>query len=349
MTKTFMMSIYGFPYEAAHSSIMEERMVDAHYRDLQGHAVYETISKYADLLEIHLRSFLEGRHGSLDGGEGEGEEEVDLAEVLYDIIYTASSQAFFSPSFPSHATIRPFLAFDDAVPVLALGSLPNILRRSAVSKRETLKDCVENWLATITHEDLEMMFSGERNNLETAKSEGWAVRDRVGLVLGELWALEANAPYAAIWTIVEILRDPTLLAEIREEIVNAISTQVPPTLSTLVHLSQSQLLTTLPLINATIQETLRFHTASFSLRVVENDLTLPLPNGTGVALAAGEEVVVATRTCQIDPAGAWGDDAAVWDGKRFLRKEKERGSMTPFGGGTTIVSRFTQSQTLWQD
>ena len=310
-------------------------MIDAHYRDLQNHTVYETISKYADQLEIGLRSCLD------EMGDMNGEREVDLGEELFDIIYTASTKAFFSPSFPSHATIKPFLAFDQVVPILALGSLPNILRRPAIRQRENLKDRVEDWLATVTHEDLETMFVGERDTLETAKSEGWSVRDRVALVLGELWALEANAPYAAIWTIVEILRRPKLLAEIREEVVTAISTQVPPTLSTLLHLPQSQLLTTLPLINAAIQETLRFHTASFSLRVVENDLTLPLPNGARVALIVGEEVVVATRQCQIDPASAWGDDAAVWDGKRFLRTEKERGSMTPFGGGTTIVSSFS--------
>ena len=138
-TKTFMTRIYGLPCEVVQSEVVAEIMLDAHYRDLQSHAVYATISRYVDLLEIHMRSCFD-EVGEKNGGE------VDLSEMLYGIIYTASSKAFFSPSFPSRGTINPFLAFDQIVPLLALGSLPNILRRPAIAKREHLKDCVENWL-----------------------------------------------------------------------------------------------------------------------------------------------------------------------------------------------------------
>jgi len=132
---------------------------------------------------------------------------------------------------------------------------------------------------------------------------------------------------------------------LREEIDQAITSLSPPTLSTLLHLPQPRLITTLPRINASFQETLRYHTSSYSLRVVQADTILPpslIGNNTGFSLRKGEEVVCVSRTNQVDKDSDWGKDADVWDGERFLNEKRQKGSMMPFGGGISMVSKSTQ-------
>lgn len=140
---------------------------------------------------------------------------------------------------------------------------------------------------------------------------------------------------------VEILRKPHLIQTLRDEIGSATKQLEEPTLESLLAQGQAELVKLLPQLNACFQETLRFHTSSFSLRVVEEDSVIPAKlTGTplGYSLKKGEQVICVTRKNQVDPTGDWGHDANVWDHERFLGQDRMKGSMMPFGGGVSMVS-----------
>ena len=147
---------------------------------------------------------------------------------------------------------------------------------------------------------------------------------------------------AGIWTLAELIRRPSVLTTLRTEIADAMSSLDPPHLSTLLHLPQTELIRLLPQLNAAFQETLRFHTSTYSVRIVMESMTLPAAlcgNGigseTGIGLCEGDEVICVTRKAQVDPAGEWGPTAGVWDHSRFF-KDGKKGSMNPFGGGVSM-------------
>jgi len=146
---------------------------------------------------------------------------------------------------------------------------------------------------------------------------------------------------------VEIVRRPSLVASLRNEVHQAIAALSPPTLSTLLHLPQAELVTTLPQINAAFQETLRFHVSTFSLRLIEVETVLPASlcgNETGLRMKKGEELICVTRMNSIDHEGDWGNDADKWEPERFLDGKGRKGTMSPFGGGVSMVSGLVISR-----
>lgn len=148
---------------------------------------------------------------------------------------------------------------------------------------------------------------------------------------------------AGIWAAAQIARRPQLQAILRDEVNHAISGLSPPTLSTLLHLPNQDIINALPRIQAVFQETLRFHTASFSIRIVTEDITLParlcgegIGAKQGLKLYAGEYAVGVTRASHVDPNGEWGADVDQFDPERFLSQGEKRPAMMPFGGGTSM-------------
>ena len=109
--------------------------------------------------------------------------------------YSASSKTFFSPSFPAAATKNNFLAFDKGVPFLTLTSLPTVFRSPAIGAREKLLTQIGEWWATVTPEDRKLFAPSLTAMIEVSSAEGLSQRDWASLMITELWALEANAPY----------------------------------------------------------------------------------------------------------------------------------------------------------
>ncbi|ORY31866.1 cytochrome P450 [Naematelia encephala] len=326
--------VFGMTHTVAFSQAMSDRLFPDHHRALQLVNIGELIQKYTTQLEELVLSKVDEADGA----------EVDLFEMVYEIIYTASAKAFFTPSFPARTTFKPFIAFDRAFPILNLARLPITMRSQAISAREKILTMLEEWWETTTELDRAAMAPAVCVQWEIAKDEGWSKRDWATVLLAETWALEANAPFAGLWTVIEVLRRPQVLASLRAEVSSTISKLDPPEISTLMHLSQPELITLLPLLNLALQETLRVHSSSFSIRVAEYDTTFPAAvcEGRELSVKKGEEIICVTRPGNIDTTGAWGTDAEIWDTERWIgddaddEKGKARGPMFPFGGGSSM-------------
>ena len=111
--------------------------------------------------------------------------------------YTASSKAFFSPSFPAAETQKTFIAFDKIFPLLNQTKVPLFLRTAAAGSREKLLADIGVWLTTISDDDKAIISPSNLAMLGVAETEQWTSRDMTALMLAELWALEANAPYGS--------------------------------------------------------------------------------------------------------------------------------------------------------
>lgn len=195
---------------------MDDTVFPQHHRDMQPGSIAKLIERYADSLEDIM--------GKLGEEVGQGKE-VDMAERVFDILvnprqqltsifprlfadylsvimvtsqYEASSKAFFSPSFP-HTHFKPiFMAFDTAFPLLNLAKLPNLARRPAEQAREKALDMIEEWWTSCSDEDKQQVSPSVKGMIGCWEKEGWPMRDLASLMLSEIWALEANAPYGEL-------------------------------------------------------------------------------------------------------------------------------------------------------
>jgi hypothetical protein len=66
---------------------------------------------------------------------------------------------------------------------------------------------VEEWWDSVTSEERETLAPALMAMVEVAEAEAWPKRDVAALLLGDLWALEANAPNGEGSTWVDLLAD----------------------------------------------------------------------------------------------------------------------------------------------
>lgn len=253
------------------------------------------------------------------------------------------------PTFPVASTLESFLTFDKQFPLLTLSKLPSFALASAVRARTRILDKLCAWVASLSEDDQQQLAPHFAYIFDGAKTYDWSVEDMSTLFLGEIWAAQGNAPFAAIWTVAEILRHPELLQELNDEVAGVVRSLDPPTIGTLLQLPQPDLLARLPKINACLQESLRFYSTSASVRVILEDTVLPaslfnsgIGRENGMVVKKGETVVCVTRAAHVDPMGEWGETADRWDWTRM--REGKKGPMLPFGGGVSMCEGESRSR-----
>ncbi|KAL7420560.1 hypothetical protein Q5752_004511 [Cryptotrichosporon argae] len=322
--KLLQSTIFGLTMEQAFADMFDDHVFPSHHRLMQPGALAPVINSYLGLLEADLSSRSSGARG------------IDLAEVAREILYTNSCRAFFGRSFPA-ARLRPlFDAFDNTFPLLSL-PLPACVRVCLLRPRERLLDELTAWLAAVGAHERDAMAAPVRMMLDAADAQGWDTRAQAGLVLAEFWALAANAPRAAAWTIAELVRRPAVVARARAELGAALASHALA-IPALVRLAPAQLVAALPFLHDCLRETLRLRTSSFALRRVAHDVVVPAhvlgpAHAAGMRLCKGEDIVCVSRHNQVAPTGDWGADAGVWDVGRW---DGKKGTMMPFGGGVSM-------------
>ncbi|KZP01010.1 cytochrome P450 [Calocera viscosa TUFC12733] len=271
---------------------------------------------------------------------------VAARDLLYNILFRASAYAFFGPQFDADGCIADFIAFDKAFPLIMLDvpwplTVPGQQAYEGIIKH--MKKYVEKTNGN-GGEYMEYMANHARN---------YHVEHEIpALGLTLLWALEANAPLAAYWAVVLSLFSKNGLAPLVAEADTARATweAANPNLSVAKNPDFFVAQANLPLLSATIQETLRYATSSFSIRRVMEPTTFA-----GFNFKIGEELVINGRSSQLDDE--YYPDAEIFDPSRFLSagsaagsgKEKVVNSPTftaPFGGGVSMCEgrHFAQTE-----
>lgn len=146
------------------------------------------------------------------------------------------------------------------------------------------------------------------------------------------FVFNTNTYKVCFWALSHLLHKPSLHVRIRQETESAF---LPNGRLDLEQLSES------PLLDALFAETLRYYSASYSIRTVAEPTILG-----GKRFGKGSRIIAPFRQLHFDPT-VYGHDSHVFDPDRFLRdKTLTRGaSYRPFGGGTSYCpGRFLAKQ-----
>ena len=162
--------------------------------------------------------------------------------------------------------------------------------------------------------------------------------------------MEANATYAAYWTIVLQIQRPEGLAPLIKEVDEARAswTASHPNAKFEENIYEFSVEASLPLLVSTIQETLRYSTSVMPVREVEEPLELA-----GYQFDKGEQILCATRCIHLDGEIHTDADKFIPDRymttKKFMKNGKSVPNHSlPFGGGDSqcegrYVCLFCQS------
>jgi cytochrome P450 len=171
-------------------------------------------------------------------------------------------------------------------------------------------------------------------------------RDIGSILASDLWALNANAIWAAYWLVAIHLQDrpeglSLLVAEVdasRKAYTDANPLNKPITEDpAALHGWLSASASSMPLLTSAIQETLRFTSSSASMRDITRDTVLG-----GHHLKQGERVICFSRAVHLDDEVH--DGATQYEPTRYLDTAKARtkdgkrvaNHTMPFGGGVSM-------------
>ena len=165
-------------------------------------------------------------------------------------------------------------------------------------------------------------------------------RDTARFTFTFFWALQANAPVAAYWLLALNIQRPDGLELLTAEVDEAVagwgtsnpSLPLDSQQNVVDFINQADL----PLLNSTIQETLRFATSVMSIRAVMETTELG-----GYTFNRGDEVVCSARTVHFDPEIHEQPNEYIptryMTQKKFMKNGKPVMNHTmPFGGGVSM-------------
>ncbi|KAG8856465.1 Cytochrome P450 7B1 [Tulasnella sp. 330] len=263
-------------------------------------------------------------------------ESVSLTDFIVKLTYKATAYAMFGPTFDAEATWEDFNVYDVWVWKIANGYPPSLLR-GFVAGRERVIKAYERYLEA-PHEPCELIAGQE----QIARDAGFDSRDRGVMMLCNFWPVMANLPWGSLWTLSMQLQEPNGAKPLIDELDAAGAQYLKSTGAAggryydhpLAFLQSSP---SLPLLNSTYSETLRYATDSYSIRGVTPEEGTILG---GYELKKGDTVVCSTRSVHMDEKEF--EHAEKWMPERFIGDpDSNKGTegdykWMPFGGGAKI-------------
>ncbi|KAI9327939.1 cytochrome P450 [Zopfochytrium polystomum] len=274
-----------------------------------------------------------------------------LYSTLSKLIFVAGTRTLFGDAVDADAVYADFLEFDAGFPLLVAGAPAWLVTRSTAARTRLrarltaaardpafsapaaaggASDVVKA-LAARFHEVLRRTTDADGTDADPdASNQGG------GLLLGFLWAANANSIPTAFWTAHGLLRSPpAALAAVRAEIAQNLPAGTPWT---------RDALSACVLLDSAVDEALRLAATPMIVRTATDDCTLPVPvpSAHGPAqtrhlrIARGEELFLYSGVTHRDPAVfAPRPDEFVYD--RFVGAPAAlRNALVPFGGGKSM-------------
>lgn len=321
------------------SSVLDKAVFPLHARGLSKSKIGDALERFSRVVKVAVDlQAVRVRWGS-------PEDKVDFLSFAHECMLDAGIAALFGQSsgLQIEEIKRHFKALDNAMPLLATCIVPGPIQpyctlggiAAGAESRDALKGLLAEWVRSGGHTQLD-----ERNVIYTVVTEmlklGWDDNDIGSMLAISLWVSLANSPLAVCWTLVYLSQaDPSLLSDLRKEL-NDLAGSPASTAD-------------LPLLTSCYYETLRLQASTYSVRWCTADVII----GQQTQVKAGERVACLTRASQMDEA-IWGEDASVWDGRRFYddphaidrsvgeSKSSKIASVRAFGGGPSKV-RLTRT------
>jgi cytochrome P450 len=192
--------------------------------------------------------------------------------------------------------------------------------------------------------DLDDVSPLVRARTEAYRKHGFSIQARAACEVALVWAANANSNSLVFWMINRIYSDPSLLAKLREEIAPYVDAVQPkqefpvPEPPRLEAFDVDGLCNNCPLLKSCYVESLRVDTASWSLKLVQQDFVLQSreKESQGWLLKKGQYAHAAHDLHNTDPN--YFQDPDSWKADRHIKLDGEEkkanvdlGSIRPYG------------------
>ncbi|KAI9065865.1 cytochrome P450 [Trametes sanguinea] len=323
--------VFSLPASFGRQPYMLDHIMPAMHRMFLPSNLQPMIAAYIGSAYDRIRSSVAAMDGS----------SVSLSSLIFPPAYHAAAHAAFGPGFPIEDSYPIFWTFDKSFHLLA-ANLPKWLLSEPLDAWEKLVDLIQSRIDRMAEDDQEAGVLACLS-LQGREAVGWTNREVASLLSSQLWALQANAVFAAYWLFALQLQRSEGLSPLIAEVDHARrlwqdnhpSTSLGPEFFEELASGSSN---ALPLVTSAIRETLRYTSQSYSIRRVVRPVQLG-----GYNLRAGEEVVCATRQAHIDDEIH--PNAAAFDIRRYLEPPKpiKDGRLVAnhtmaFGGGVSMCA-----------
>ncbi|KAI9166384.1 Cytochrome P450 monooxygenase nodJ [Paramyrothecium foliicola] len=295
---------------------------------------HDMIGKVTTQLELTLR-WDHFRQSSLIGEIGDAKL-VSLNSWVRDIIINSQTLTFFGPYLfeiePAIALI--FSEFDWNSWMLTY-QYPSFLCKAATKPRERL---INAFLAYI--DAPRELRAGEKVEfmdqiIDEMRHAGISTEDCARLLMILMWGVNANAQMTNFWIMTEILQRPSLIKAIRTEIAPTMEalTDSSRTLTEeeTVHLLQTGIVDSCPILNSTYNETLRMYSTGSSIRITQQESYID-----DKRIPEGVKLLLPQRQLLLDPE-VYGPDSQEFNAWRFINNKKldRHEFFKPYGGGVS--------------
>ena len=301
----------------------------------------------------------------VDDGKGGKVVEVDLMSLTKNFVAHVATPSFFGTDFVANFPdyFQHLWAFDEQFFLLMAG-LPSWFpypplqrvhraRRKLLSYMEEFHDAMDKHVngqdPGPRWQDLDNVGYLIRKRMDVYHEHKVQTRVRAAVEMSLTWATNANSNPLIFWSIFELCRDRVLLAQVREEIAPYVEVVEPQNEFGLAvwmapefkKLDMDGLLTKCPLLKAVYAETLRVYTNGYTLKYMQQDVTLGKPGDPAGSymLKEGTYAHVAAEMHQRDPV--YYPDPEEWQAARHVKEvvdEKgnktltaDLGTMRPYG------------------
>ncbi|KAL1880754.1 hypothetical protein Daus18300_001368 [Diaporthe australafricana] len=208
-----------------------------------------------------------------------------------------------------------------------LNLLPAITARKSLEARELMVQHFEDYFKAGGHNQASELI---RRRYEHNAQNHLAISDIARTEIGGSFALLSNTIPATFWLLWQILSDPVVLKDCRQELLRGVQES-----EEVCTINVDYIKTSCPIFLSTFQEVFRFHGINNSVRMVLEYHMLD-----GQYLLKKGSTVMMPAPVQLSIPSVWGSDVATFNHRRFVRapgsKRPNPVAFRGFGGGTTL-------------
>ncbi|KAF2713761.1 cytochrome P450 [Pleomassaria siparia CBS 279.74] len=257
---------------------------------------------------------------------------VDLFDTVRHALTIALTNTVYGPNNPflDPQVEAAWLKFLPGISHLMYSPLPYITARRNLQAREKVVAAFVKYFKNDHHLQGSQMI---QDMYEANMAHGLQMDECAKMEIATCLALLSSGSLTAIWTILHILSDVTILEAVRQEILDNITKKDIQDKHTTLTVDLGSLKSDCPILMAVLQETLRYHSTVMSVKAVEKDMIL-----SKTYLLKKNSVLMIPGPVVHHDANVWGPDADWFNHHRFLdtKKTVNTASYRPFGSGATM-------------
>ncbi|KAG8158124.1 hypothetical protein KVR01_011885 [Diaporthe batatas] len=254
---------------------------------------------------------------------------VDMYKWIQHEVLLATTDAVYGPQNPyrNPAMEEAWYIYEPRITTFMLNLLPAITAKRSLKARELMVQNFEDYFKAGGQNQASELV---RRRYEHNVQNHLAISDIARTEIGGSFALLSNTIPATFWLLWQILSDPTLFKDCRQELLEGVQES-----EGVCKIDVDYIKTSCPIFLSTFQEVFRFYGINNSVRMVLEDHML-----VGQYLLKKGSTVMMPAPVQHSIQSVWGSDVAKFNHKRFVRapgsKRHNPVAFRGFGGGTTL-------------